>query len=155
MSGLLASEGGYQEFVLRGGEWVVLFASASSGDHRHPRRLRSRSERPGAGRGLAECARSRRAIQVGAAAYLRRQFKTIAVILVPLAAIVFLTSTKIVKPNGDIAPPTFAQAGFWRTVAFIAGCVASGLTGYIGMTLATRGNVRTAAAAPDEQHAAR
>jgi len=27
------------------------------------------------------------------------------------------------------------------------GCVASGLTGYIGMTLATRGNVRTAAAA--------
>ena len=27
------------------------------------------------------------------------------------------------------------------------GCLASGFTGYIGMTLATRGNVRTAAAA--------
>ncbi|MFM8712366.1 MAG: sodium-translocating pyrophosphatase, partial [Actinomycetota bacterium] len=35
----------------------------------------------------------------------------------------------------------------FRTIAFLLGCVASGLTGYIGMTLATRGNIRTAAAA--------
>ena len=42
---------------------------------------------------------------------------------------------------------SFMQAGIWRTVAFILGCAASGFTGYIGMTLATRGNVRTAAAA--------
>ena len=32
-------------------------------------------------------------------------------------------------------------------MAFLLGCLASGFTGYIGMTLATRGNVRTAAAA--------
>ena len=86
------------------------------------------------------------AIQEGAWAYLKRQFKTIAVILIPVALIVFFTSTEIVKPNGDVAL-TFAQSGLWRTVAFVLGCVASGLTGYIGMTLATRGNVRTAAAA--------
>ena len=43
------------------------------------------------------------AIQVGAAAYLRRQFKTIAVIMIPVAAIVFLTSTKIVEPDGVVA----------------------------------------------------
>ncbi|MSX37188.1 MAG: sodium-translocating pyrophosphatase, partial [Actinobacteria bacterium] len=87
-----------------------------------------------------------KAIQEGALAYLKRQFKTIAVILVPLAAIVFVTSTKILKPSGEVAL-SFGQAGLWRTVAFVLGCFASGLTGYIGMTLATQGNVRTAAAA--------
>ena len=40
-----------------------------------------------------------------------------------------------------------AQSGLFRTLAFIAGCVMSGLTGFIGMSLAVRGNVRTAAAA--------
>ncbi len=78
--------------------------------------------------------------------YLRRQFKTIAVILVPLAAIVFLTSTQIVRPDETIALGR-AASGLFRTLAFILGCLASGFTGYIGMNLATRGNVRTAAAA--------
>ncbi len=67
-------------------------------------------------------------------------------ILVPVAAIVFFTSTAIAKPDGSSAL-TFGQAGLFRTLAFVLGCVASGATGYIGMTLATRGNVRTAAAA--------
>ena len=40
-----------------------------------------------------------------------------------------------------------SASGAARTVAFLMGCLASGFTGYIGMTLATRGNVRTAAAA--------
>ena len=44
-----------------------------------------------------------KAIQEGASAYLRRQFKTIGVILVPLAIIVFLTSTAIKKPDGSTA----------------------------------------------------
>jgi K(+)-stimulated pyrophosphate-energized sodium pump len=87
-----------------------------------------------------------KAIQEGALAYLKRQFKTIAVILVPLAIIVFVTSTEILKPDDSVAL-SFGEAGLWRTVAFILGCAASGLTGYIGMTLATQGNVRTAAAA--------
>jgi K(+)-stimulated pyrophosphate-energized sodium pump len=86
------------------------------------------------------------AIQEGAMAYLRRQFKTIAVILVPLAVIVFVTSTEVIKPDGSTAL-SFAQSGIFRTLAFIAGCLMSGLTGFIGMGLAVRGNVRTAAAA--------
>ena len=87
-----------------------------------------------------------KAIQDGAAAYLKRQFRTIAIIVVPVAAIVFFTSTEILRPDESSAL-SFAASGTVRTVAFILGCVASGLTGYIGMTLATRGNVRTAAAA--------
>ncbi|HEV7536242.1 MAG TPA: sodium/proton-translocating pyrophosphatase, partial [Acidimicrobiia bacterium] len=49
--------------------------------------------------------------------------------------------------NGGSSGLTFAQSGLFRTLAFIAGCLMSGLTGFIGMSLAVRGNVRTAAAA--------
>src|SRR5205807_2238034 len=87
-----------------------------------------------------------RAIQEGAMAYLKRQFKTIAVILIPLAILVFLTSTTVLRTNGVVAL-SFAQSGLSRTLAFLAGCLMSGLTGFIGMSLAVRGNVRTAAAA--------
>ncbi len=146
MTSLIAAEGGWQDFTLKGGEWAVLWLSAAAA-----------VLALGVGfflvkKVMAEDAGSPKmreiagAIQEGAWAYLKRQFKTIAVILVPLAAIVFVTSTAIDKTSGESAL-SFAQSGLWRTIAFILGCLASGLTGYIGMTLATRGNVRTAAAA--------
>ena len=146
MFSLFAAEGGWQQFTLKGGEWAVLWLSAAAAllalgvGFFLVRKVLAEDQ------GSPKMREIARAIQEGALAYLKRQFKTIAVILVPLAAIVFVTSTKILKPSGDVAL-SFGQAGLWRTVAFILGCLASGLTGYIGMTLATQGNVRTAAAA--------
>jgi K(+)-stimulated pyrophosphate-energized sodium pump len=143
---IFAAEGGYQEFVLKGGEWAVLFLSVAAALLALAVGFFLVKSVMAADEGTPKMKEIAAAIQEGALAYLKRQFKTIAVILVPLAAIVFLTSTAIKKPDGTEALD-FAQAGLWRTIAFILGCVASGLTGYIGMTLATRGNVRTAAAA--------
>ena len=146
MFSLFAAEGGWQQFTLKGGEWAVLWLSAAAAllalgvGFFLVRKVLAEDQ------GSPKMREIAKAIQEGALAYLKRQFKTIAVILVPLAAIVFVTSTKILKPSGEIAL-SFGQAGLWRTVAFILGCLASGLTGYIGMTLATQGNVRTAAAA--------
>src|SRR5690348_18102631 len=78
-----------------------------------------------------------RAVQEGAAAYLRRQFRTLGV----FAVIVFLLL--LVLPVAD---------GGWgtrvgRAVFFLIGAAFSASVGFIGMTLATRGNVRVAAAA--------
>ncbi|GAB3317158.1 sodium-translocating pyrophosphatase [Geodermatophilus aquaeductus] len=77
------------------------------------------------------------AVQEGAGAYLRRQFRTLAV----FAVIVFLLL--LVLPVSE---------GGWgtrlaRAVFFLVGALFSATVGFIGMTLATRGNVRVAAAA--------
>ena len=149
MSGLFAAEGGYQEFVLKGGEWAVLWLSAAAAVLAIAVGFYLARLVMAADEGTPKMKEIALAIQEGALAYLKRQFKTIIMILVPLAVIVFVTSTAIVKGEGAGATEalSFMQAGIWRTVAFILGCAASGFTCYIGMTLATRGNVRTAAAA--------
>ena len=149
MSGLFAAEGGYQEFVLKGGEWAVLWLSAAAAVLAIAVGFYLARLVMAADEGTPKMKEIALAIQEGANAYLKRQFKTIILILIPLAAIVFVTSTAILKGEGAEATEalSFMQAGIWRTIAFILGCAASGFTGYIGMTLATRGNVRTAAAA--------
>ena len=146
MTSILASEGGWQTFTLKGGEWAILgFSGAAAvlallvGWYLVIKVL---AEDEGTDK-MKEIAAM---IQEGAWAYLKRQFKTIGIILIPVGAIVFFTSVAITKPNGESAL-SFVSAGLFRTIAFLLGCVASGLTGYVGMTLATRGNVRTAAAA--------
>ena len=147
MSSFFAAEGGWQQFTLRGGEWAVLWLSAAAAilalgvGFFLVRKVMAEPEGSPKMREIAG------AIQEGAWAYLKRQFKTIAVILIPLAVIVFVTSTEILKSEDGETALSFFQSGLFRTIAFILGCLASGLTGYIGMTLATRGNVRTAAAA--------
>ncbi|HET7488293.1 MAG TPA: sodium-translocating pyrophosphatase [Acidimicrobiales bacterium] len=143
---LFASEGGYQDFHLGTAEFAWLFFALFSALAAVAVGFSLMKGVLAADQGTPKMIEIAKAIQEGALAYLRRQFRTIAMILVPLLVIVFLTSTKVVKPGGEEAL-SFFQSGSFRTLAFLAGCFMSGLTGFIGMSLAVRGNVRTAAAA--------
>jgi K(+)-stimulated pyrophosphate-energized sodium pump len=143
---LLASEGGYQSFQLGSGDKFVLLFSGVTALLALAVGFFLAKGVLAADQGTPKMIEIAKAIQEGALAYLKRQFKTIVVILIPLAIIVFLTSVKVAKPDGTEAL-SFFESGLFRTLAFVAGCTMSGLTGFIGMSLATQGNVRTAAAA--------
>jgi K(+)-stimulated pyrophosphate-energized sodium pump len=77
------------------------------------------------------------AVQEGATAYLRRQFRTLGV----FAVIVFLLLLVLPVADGGWGTRT------GRALFFLVGALFSASVGFIGMTLATRGNVRVAAAA--------
>ncbi|MBT2225861.1 sodium-translocating pyrophosphatase [Nonomuraea sp. NEAU-A123] len=77
-----------------------------------------------------------RAVQEGAAAYLARQFRTLAVFVVVIPFLLLLL-------------PGETDVRIGRSIFFVVGAVFSALTGFMGMWLAVRGNVRVAAAARD------
>jgi len=76
-----------------------------------------------------------RAVQEGAAAYLRRQFTTLAPFAVVIFALLF------------ILPAETTGSRIGRSFFFLIGAGFSAIVGFVGMTLATRANVRMAAAA--------
>ncbi len=71
------------------------------------------------------------AVREGAAAFLSREYRTVAIVAVIVAIII------------GVIP----QLGLWAAVGFVLGTVGSALAGYIGMMVTVRSNVRTAEAA--------
>src|SRR5918992_3373739 len=118
MPTLLAAEGGYQEFTLRGGEWFILIGSALTALLALAVGFILMKGVLAADQGTPKMIEIAVAIQEGAWAYLKRQFRTIAVILVPLAIVVFVTSTKVVKPDESVALSQ-VMSGLARTLAFV------------------------------------
>ncbi|MHB1584369.1 MAG: sodium-translocating pyrophosphatase [Acidimicrobiales bacterium] len=142
----LAAEGGYQAFVLHGADRAWLVVALIAGLVGIATGLVLMRGVLAADQGTAKMRDIARAIQEGAEAFLKRQFRTILLIVVPLAVLIFFTATKVVRPDGSIAL-SFGEAGIYRVICFLFGAAFSGLTGFIGMSIAVRGNVRTAAAA--------
>ncbi len=86
--------------------------------------------------GTEEMRRIARAIQEGASAYMKRQYTTIAAVGVVLFVGLWLV------------------IGIGAAMGFLIGAVLSGAAGFIGMHVAVRANVRTAAAAKSSLEAA-
>jgi K(+)-stimulated pyrophosphate-energized sodium pump len=100
---LLAADGGYQAFVLGGAERVWLVFALATGLVAIGTALYLMRGVLAADTGTDSMREIAAAIQEGASAFLRRQFKTIAVIIVPLFVLVFFTATKVVRPDGTVA----------------------------------------------------
>ncbi|HUW16104.1 MAG TPA: sodium/proton-translocating pyrophosphatase, partial [Actinomycetes bacterium] len=98
-----------------------------------------------AGEGTENMQSIAKAIQEGAAAYLQRQFRTLAVFAVVVFVVLFFL------------PADSQSERIGRSLFFIVGALFSAVTGYVGMWLAVRANVRVAAAAREtgEQDAMR
>src|ERR1700719_5308051 len=98
-----------------------------------------------ASKGTAKMQEIAKAVQDGAAAYLRRQFRTLGAFVI----LIFFVLLLLPADGGGVR--------WGRSIFFLVGALFSGLTGFTGMSLCVRGNVRVAAAAREggEQNAMR
>ena len=78
------------------------------------------------------------AIREGANAYLYRQFRVVGLLIVAITALLYFAAT---------ASDTTPEIAVGRAISFLVGSVFSATVGFVGMRLATIGNLRVATAA--------
>ena len=86
------------------------------------------------------------AIREGAEAYLSRQNRTIGILAVVTSALLFVLYA-FIRQKSEVDPAEPMMLATYTVVSFILGALCSGLAGYVGMTVAVRANIRTAAGA--------
>jgi K(+)-stimulated pyrophosphate-energized sodium pump len=144
LHGVLAQEGGPIEAVFGSFEnnalWVILVVSllALAFAYYLVREVLAAPE------GTPKMREIAAAIQEGASAYLSRQFRTVGIFMAVLAVALFF-----ILPVSEDASHGENFIRFGRSIAFILGAAFSAITGYTGMWLAVRANVRTANAAKE------
>jgi len=142
LHGVLAQEGGPIEAVFGSFEnnalWVILVVSllALAFAYYLVREVLAAPEGTPKMREIAS------SIQEGASAYLSRQFRTVGVFIAVLTVALFFI---LPVPEDASHSESFIRLG--RSIAFMLGAAFSAITGYTGMWLAVRANVRTANAA--------
>jgi Na+/H+-translocating membrane pyrophosphatase len=87
------------------------------------------------------------AIKSGAEAFLRRQNRTILLLAVLVAAMLFI-GYGFIRSHRDFDPVgSSIELATWITLSFILGALCSVFAGYVGMWISIRSNIRTAHAA--------
>ncbi|TMK84387.1 MAG: hypothetical protein E6G46_00725, partial [Actinobacteria bacterium] len=156
MSGILAAEGGKIPVPFRSLEtnalWIILGISlvALVVAYFLVKQVMS------APQGTPKMIEIAKAIQEGSAAYLRRQFTTVGAFVVVLGFVLCIQGTgsaaKLIPLVGGKCVGGVVLHAAWvirlgRSLAFVLGAGFSALTGFAGMSLAVRANVRVANAA--------
>ena len=90
-------------------------------------------------------------IQEGSSAFLRKEYSILAVFVAVIFVILALFIDYNILDNDKIASLSEGGAmtsqGPWTAIAYILGAIGSALAGFVGMSIAVRGNTRTATAA--------
>ncbi len=80
------------------------------------------------------------AVRQGAAAYMNRQYRTITIVAVIITAVFAVVA--LATSDADAK-----SIWWWTTAGFVVGALFSAISGYVGMNVAVRANVRVAQAA--------
>ena len=93
------------------------------------------------------------AIKVGAEAFLKRQNRTIITLAFALAALIYILYA-FVRAHTEHDPASAGDLALWTTLSFLFGAACSLASGYMGMWVAIRSNIRTASAVTKDMNSA-